>query len=250
MRRELEERTQAPAEPFAEYLRAMQELLQIADPNATNQEQVERVVRQAHPTFSRYLRGRPFGSLSELAQEARRVQANILAERRYHLPPAPTDTLEPRCAWHGPVPRGYRRGEAAMAAARGEPSGNPWELTDDALESGSRRGGSAAVHATEFRPTGAPRIAAAQEQAAADPLPQRGERIGRPTGENPIPGRFRETEEAADKVIGGETDQRAGPRHPIDGVRADGVSSRNSDTHRGPIYFPDSGGKGVRSSSG
>ncbi|KAG0424334.1 hypothetical protein HPB47_028437 [Ixodes persulcatus] len=60
-----------------------------------------------------------------------------------------------------------------MAAARGEPSGNPWELTDDALEPGSRRGGSAALHATEFRPTGAPRIAAAQEQAAADPLPQR-----------------------------------------------------------------------------
>ncbi|CAN7948114.1 unnamed protein product [Ixodes pacificus] len=57
MRRELEERTQAPAEPFAEYLQAMQELMQIADPNATNQEQAERVVRQAHPTFSRYLRG-------------------------------------------------------------------------------------------------------------------------------------------------------------------------------------------------
>lgn len=188
MRRELEERTQAPAEPFAEYLRAMQELLQIADPNATDQEQVERVVRQAHPTFSRYLRGRPFGSLSELAHEARRVQADILAERRYHLPPAPTDTLEPRCAWHGPVPRGYRRGEAAMAAASGEPSGNPWELTDDALEPGSLLGRSAAVHATEFRPTGAPRIAAAQEQTAADPLPQRGERIGRPTGENSIPG--------------------------------------------------------------
>ncbi|CAN7994698.1 unnamed protein product [Ixodes pacificus] len=153
----------------------MQELLQIADPNATNQEQVERVVRQAHPTFSRYLRGRPFGGLSELAQEARKVQADILAERRYHLPPAPTDTLEPRCAWHGPVPRGYRRG--AMAAASGEPSGNPWELTDDALEPGSRRGGSAAVHATEFRPTGTPRIAAAQEQAAADPLPQSCKRI-------------------------------------------------------------------------
>lgn len=63
-------------------------------------------------------------------------------------------------------------------------------------------------------------------------------------------GRFRETEEAADKVIGGETDQRAGPRHPIDGVRANGVSSRDSDTHRGPIYFPDSGGKRVRSPSG
>ncbi|KAG0414774.1 hypothetical protein HPB47_008057 [Ixodes persulcatus] len=60
-----------------------------------------------------------------------------------------------------------------MAAASGEPSGNPWELTDDALEPGLRRGGSSAVHATEFRPTGAPRIAAAQEQAAADPLPQR-----------------------------------------------------------------------------
>lgn len=133
MRRELEERTQAPAEPFAEYLRAMQELLQIADPNATDQEQVERVVRQAHPTFSRYLRGRPFGSLSELAHEARRVQADILAERRYHLPPAPTDTLEPRCAWHGPVPRGYRRGRPQWrrpAVSRAEIPGSsrttPW----------------------------------------------------------------------------------------------------------------------------
>ncbi|CAN7987121.1 unnamed protein product [Ixodes pacificus] len=188
MRRELEKRTQAPTEPFSEYLRAMQELLQIADPNATNQEQVKRVVRQAHPTFSRYLRGRPFVTLSELAQEARKVQADILAERRYHLPPAPTDTLEPRCAWHGPAPRGYRRWEAAMAAASGEASGNPWELTDDALEPGSRLGRSAAVHATEFRPTGAPQVAAAQEQTAANPLLQRGERIGRPTGENPIPG--------------------------------------------------------------
>ncbi|KAG0422903.1 hypothetical protein HPB47_001300, partial [Ixodes persulcatus] len=167
----------ASAEPSAEYVRAMQELLQIADPNDTNQEQVERVVRQAHPTFSRCLRGRPFGSLSELAQEARRVQADILAERRYHLPPAPTDTLDPRYAWHGP---------AAMAAASGETSGNPWELTDDALEPGSCRGWSTAVHATEFRPTGAPWIAAAQEQTAADPLPQKVPAAGsRGTGRQP-----------------------------------------------------------------
>ncbi|KAG0437675.1 hypothetical protein HPB47_017338, partial [Ixodes persulcatus] len=112
-----------------------------------------------------------------------------------------------------------------MVAASGEPSGNPWELTDDALEPGSRLGRSAAVHATEFGPTGAPRIAAAQEHTATDPLPQRE--------------RFRETEGAADKVIGGETDQQAGPLHPSDCVRADGVSSRNSDKHRDPIYFPD-----------
>ncbi|KAG0424930.1 hypothetical protein HPB47_027855 [Ixodes persulcatus] len=172
MRRELEERTQVPAKPFVEYLRAMQELLQITDPNAMNQEQVERVVRQAHPTFSRYLRGRPFGSLTELAQEARRVQADILAERRYHLAIAATDTLEPRCALHGLVPLYYRRGEIAMAVASGETGGNRWEITDDALELGSRRGGSAVVHAREFRSTGAPRIAASQEQTAADPLPQ------------------------------------------------------------------------------
>ncbi|CAN7978084.1 unnamed protein product, partial [Ixodes persulcatus] len=144
MRRELEERTQAPAEPFAEYLRAMQELLQIADPNVTNQEQVERVVRQAHPTFSRYLRGRPFGSLSELAQEARRVLADILAERRYHLPPAPTDTLEPRCAWHGPVPRGYRGGgrpqwrrpAGSRAGIPGCSRTTPW--SQDRAEEGAR----------------------------------------------------------------------------------------------------------------
>ncbi|KAG0443460.1 hypothetical protein HPB47_014889, partial [Ixodes persulcatus] len=126
-----------------------------------------------------------------------------------------------------------RAGATRVSTGGGRNGGgqrNPWELTDDALEPGSRLGRSAAVHATEFRPTGAPRIAAAQEQTVRRPAATKG---------------FRKTEEAADKVIGGETDQRANPRYPIDGVRADGVSSRNSDTHRGPIYFPDGGGKGA-----
>ncbi|CAN7978745.1 unnamed protein product [Ixodes persulcatus] len=223
MRRELEERTQAPAEPFAEYLRAMQELLQIADPNATNQEQVERAVTQAHPTFSRYLRGRPFGSLSELAQEARRVQADILAERRYHLPPAPTDTLEPRCAWHGPVPRGYRRGEAEMAAvSRAEIPGSsrttPWsqDRAEGARPSTRRNSGRLAHHGSPQHRSRLPPTRCHKGVSASDvPLG----RILSPVGEASAfgatksgtigataQGRFRETEEAADKVIGGETD--------------------------------------------
>ncbi|XP_037498694.1 uncharacterized protein LOC119372288, partial [Rhipicephalus sanguineus] len=55
MRRELELRTQAPDESLQEYVRAMDDLFSIAEPRASNEERVERVIRQAHPTFSAYL---------------------------------------------------------------------------------------------------------------------------------------------------------------------------------------------------
>ncbi|KAH9359983.1 hypothetical protein HPB48_002847 [Haemaphysalis longicornis] len=57
MRRELELRTQAPEESLQEFVRAMDELFAIAEPHASDEERVERVIRQAHPTFSAYLRG-------------------------------------------------------------------------------------------------------------------------------------------------------------------------------------------------
>ncbi|XP_077534760.1 uncharacterized protein LOC144146705 [Haemaphysalis longicornis] len=101
MRRELELRTQAPDEPLLEYVRAMQELYEYADPEASNAERVERVVRQSHPTFALYLRGCSCRTLNELATEARKVQAAIAASRAYRPPPPPEESLEPSCAWHG-----------------------------------------------------------------------------------------------------------------------------------------------------
>lgn len=67
MRRELELPTQAPDESLQELVRAMDELFAIAEPLASNEERVERVIRQAHPTFSAYLRGGRFRDLEELA---------------------------------------------------------------------------------------------------------------------------------------------------------------------------------------
>lgn len=101
MRRELELRTQAPDESLVEYVRAMQELYEYADPYAPNWERVERVVRQSHPTFALYLRNCRCRDLNELAAEARRVQAAVAAAHAYRPPPPPVETLEPSCAWRG-----------------------------------------------------------------------------------------------------------------------------------------------------
>ncbi|KAG0426993.1 hypothetical protein HPB47_025937 [Ixodes persulcatus] len=135
MRRELELRTQHPDESLLEYVRAMQELFLLADPSAPNiAERVERVIRQAHPTFSAYLRGSRFHSLDDLALEARRIQGDILAARAYRPPPPPTASLEPRCAWNGDTVAPHsRRAEAstAYADARGR---DAREISDRALD--------------------------------------------------------------------------------------------------------------------
>ncbi|XP_075542412.1 uncharacterized protein LOC142576232 [Dermacentor variabilis] len=132
LRRELELRTQAPDESLQEYVRAMQDLFLIAEPKASNEERVERVIRQAHPTFSAYLRGGRFRDLEELAAEAKRIQGDILAARAYRPPPPASEALEPRCAWGGPVPLPQRQqpGQAAFAAT----SGCDWELSARALD--------------------------------------------------------------------------------------------------------------------
>ncbi|KAH6948981.1 hypothetical protein HPB50_027279 [Hyalomma asiaticum] len=55
VRRELEQRTQAPDKPLGEHTRAMQELYEYADPAGPNAECVEYVIRHCHPTFAFYL---------------------------------------------------------------------------------------------------------------------------------------------------------------------------------------------------
>ncbi|KAH6920248.1 hypothetical protein HPB50_028764 [Hyalomma asiaticum] len=115
MRRELEMRTQAPDESLQEYVRAMDNLL---------------VIRQAHPTFSVYLRGARFRDLEELAAEAKRIQGDILAARAYRPPPPASEALEPLCAWGGAMPSPQHSTGAAFAAA----SGCSWELSARALD--------------------------------------------------------------------------------------------------------------------
>ncbi|XP_077511855.1 uncharacterized protein LOC144122158 [Amblyomma americanum] len=133
LRRELELRTQHPDESLLEYVRAMDELYRLADPRATNTEKVERVTRQAHPTFTAYRRGVRFRDLDELAAEAKRIQGDILSARAYRPPPPASLSLEPRCAWNGSSARSPSRAEAsAQFADERIPRG--WELSDRALD--------------------------------------------------------------------------------------------------------------------
>lgn len=133
LRRELELRTQHPDESLLEYVRAMDELFRIADPSASNGEKVERVVRQAHPTFAAYLRGVQFRDLDQLASAAKRIQADILASRAYRPPPPAAQALEPRCAWNGDTVRTRSQAAEAVALSVGQ-TRNGWELSDRALD--------------------------------------------------------------------------------------------------------------------
>ncbi|XP_064468465.1 uncharacterized protein LOC135379145 [Ornithodoros turicata] len=109
VREELAFRTQHADESLIEFVRAIQELYDRADPTATDQDKVSRVIRQSHPSFRPYLRGRNFENLDALAREARVIQADLLSELRYQPPPRPELSVEPGCAWAGvkdSVPRG------------------------------------------------------------------------------------------------------------------------------------------------
>lgn len=58
MKDELRSRTQAEEESLQEYIRSLQELYDRADPSAPEAERVARAVKQSHPRFQAYLRGR------------------------------------------------------------------------------------------------------------------------------------------------------------------------------------------------
>ncbi|KAH6946297.1 hypothetical protein HPB50_012740 [Hyalomma asiaticum] len=90
-------------------------------------------MRQAHPTFAAYLRGSKFRDLDELASEAKRIQADILASRAYRPPPPASEALEPRCAWNGDNFRTRPQGNGLLAFSD-ERSSSGWELSDRALD--------------------------------------------------------------------------------------------------------------------
>ncbi|XP_064468191.1 uncharacterized protein LOC135378939 [Ornithodoros turicata] len=96
---ELHKRTQHPDETLAEFVRALQDLYSRAEPTATEEQRVTRAIRQCHPRYRPYLRAHRFNSLEALAQEARSIEGDLLAELDYRPPPPPELALEPRCAW-------------------------------------------------------------------------------------------------------------------------------------------------------
>lgn len=115
---ELRARTQGAQESLIEYIRSFQELHERADPTASDTEKVIRAIRQCHPQFQPFLRGRSFANLDEMAKEASNIEASMLAERQYHPPPPPVATLEPSCAWSGPTEGLPRHQPRAVAPRR------------------------------------------------------------------------------------------------------------------------------------
>lgn len=104
-----------------EYVRAMQGAYLLGEHSVSNSGKVERVIRQAYPTFTTYLRNGQFHNLDDLATEAERIQGDILIAHAYHPPPPVSLFLEPQCTWHGGnvLPAPFRQTDA-MAAPVGE----------------------------------------------------------------------------------------------------------------------------------
>ncbi|KAG0421727.1 hypothetical protein HPB47_002387 [Ixodes persulcatus] len=101
---EFRARTQHKDESLVEFVRALQTLYDRAEPSASPAERVARAIRQSHPQFHPYLRGRSFPNLDAMARAASQIQADIMAELNYRPPPQPEDSLEPSCAWSGRTP--------------------------------------------------------------------------------------------------------------------------------------------------
>ncbi|XP_040355111.1 uncharacterized protein LOC121045835 [Ixodes scapularis] len=113
IRDELRARTQRRDESLVEFVRALQTLYDSAEPNASPAQRVARAIRQSHPQFHPYLRGRSFSNLDAMARAASQSQADIMAELNYRPPHQPEDSLEPSSAWSGRTPyRGAADGRA------------------------------------------------------------------------------------------------------------------------------------------
>ncbi|KAH6922649.1 hypothetical protein HPB50_017458 [Hyalomma asiaticum] len=93
--------------------------------------------------------------LDELASEAKRIQADILASRAYRPPPPASQALEPRCAWNGDNFRTRPQGNGLLAFSD-ERSSSGWKLSDRALDpyTYARRAACAADGRVVLDPTG------------------------------------------------------------------------------------------------
>ncbi|CAN7950873.1 unnamed protein product [Ixodes pacificus] len=73
-------RTQHRDESLVEFVLALQTFYDRVGPSAPDSNKVSRAIRQSHPQFHPYLRGRAFRDLDELARAAHQIKADILAE--------------------------------------------------------------------------------------------------------------------------------------------------------------------------
>lgn len=107
LRLELKRRTQAPDEPLTAYIHAIAEYYRRLNENSPEAEKVQTVLSQCHPSYRPFLRGKNFTSLSEIAKEAKIIQADLLSWHTYMPPPDASNSLEPSLAFS--VPSSFKR---------------------------------------------------------------------------------------------------------------------------------------------
>lgn len=127
LRMELKRRTQAPDEPLTAYIHAIAEYYRRLNMNSLETEKVQTVLSQCHPSYRPFLRGKSFTSLSELAKEAKTIQADLLSWHTYAPPPDPANCLEPSLAYKNPLSSisGTANSVASENQPRGDSAGSP-----------------------------------------------------------------------------------------------------------------------------
>jgi hypothetical protein len=98
LRQELERRSQGPNETLTAYIRVILDYYQRVGRAYTEQQVVNRILKQMHPEFRQALQGRVIQNLNQLKTAAHDAQELIKGMRTYKLPPT-VGTLEPSLSW-------------------------------------------------------------------------------------------------------------------------------------------------------
>jgi hypothetical protein len=134
LKRELDSRTQHPAEPLSAFIQIIASYYDKINEEVTEEEKIERVIRQMHPEFRREIGGRNFANLQEMAKAAPDIQKNILIDRQYRPPPPAAWSIEPTLAWKNPAKLPATSDMVAIVDYAPEPQHNYHQLQAAALD--------------------------------------------------------------------------------------------------------------------
>ncbi|KAF4525817.1 hypothetical protein B566_EDAN009925 [Ephemera danica] len=115
---ELESRTQHPDEPLSAFIQAIAGYYERIGGEHSEEQRVERVLKQMHPELRRIVGDEKFSSLKEFSAAAPRYQRVLVRERDYRPPPPACRSIEPTLAWP------YQGVEARTADALSSTHGN------------------------------------------------------------------------------------------------------------------------------
>lgn len=99
LKRELDARSQHPAEPLSAYVQAIAGYYDRIGERVDEATKLKRVLDQMHPEFRRFIRGHTYTSLRELVEAGPQIQAEILRDRLYRPPPPADWSIERSLAW-------------------------------------------------------------------------------------------------------------------------------------------------------